>query len=58
MIVVHTADDSVEFGDATRVCTDAGDNLEIWIGVDADRLAHIFAKGYWRYVEVDYGSAS
>jgi len=45
-------DDVIEFDSATRYSTDEHNNLEVWSGVQGDRLIQLFASGAWRSVGV------
>ncbi len=53
MIVVHTEGTEHEFDEASRVCTDEHNNLEV--RDRQDRLTTIFNRSEWRAVEIDYG---
>lgn len=53
VIVVHTEGTEHEFDEASRVCTDEHNNLEV--RDRQDRLTTIFNRSEWRAVEIDYG---
>ena len=59
MITVLDTDGSAhEFSDARRYSTDEHNNLEVWTGVQGDRLVALFHREHWLRVEVEDGDPS